>query len=212
MGSELLDKFGVQYREGAVIFREGDHGDEMFIIHDGEVQITKKAKNAEHILATLRTGDFFGEMALFTTSSRSATVTAKRKSTILKIDKNSFDFMVRNNVPFAIEMIRKLCERLLAADVQISELLELSQETRILRSMLEYWKFSGKKDKSGEILLLPYDGFLDYLHDELEITEDKAKVVLVNLKNRDIVHVKKDTHGNLYLSFSPRVFQYFNII
>lgn len=212
MGNELLEKFGEQYREGTVIFREGDHGEEMFIIHEGEVEITKKARNAEHVLAVLKTGDFFGEMALFTKAARSATVTAKRDSNILKIGKTSFDFMIKNNIPFAIEMIRKLCERLLLADVQLSELLEFSQETRILRFMNEFWKVSGKKDKSGEVLLLPYVGFLEYIKNQYQIETEQTKSLLLNLKKRGVVNAKKDTHGNLYLSFSPRVFYYFNII
>ncbi|HRP69308.1 MAG TPA: cyclic nucleotide-binding domain-containing protein, partial [Turneriella sp.] len=116
MSVDLVKKFGATYKAGQTIFKEGDHAEEMFIIHQGQVNISKRAKNAEQILATLRDGDFFGEMALFTDSARSATATVMNDSVILRIDKKSFDFMVNNNSTFATNMIRKLCERLRNAD------------------------------------------------------------------------------------------------
>ena len=98
MATDLVDKFGQTYPENTMVFREGDVGDEMFIIHTGQVKILKKAKNAEQVLASLGDGDFFGEMALFTDQKRSATATVMAKSTILKIDQTKFDYTVRHRV------------------------------------------------------------------------------------------------------------------
>ena len=138
MNSELNERFGVDYREGTVLFREGDHSDCMYIIQEGEVAITKKSKNSEHILAIFKNGDFFGEMALFTTPERSATATAVKDSFILKIDKDSFDYMVKNNVPFAIRMIEKLCERLKKADDKLGELLSIGEQSRMIVQVVHY--------------------------------------------------------------------------
>ncbi len=212
MSTELVKRFGSTYNAGQTIFKEGDHAEEMFIIHQGQVNISKRARNAEQILATLRDGEFFGEMALFTDSARSATATVVVESTILRIDKKSFDYMVNGNTAFAVNMIRKLCERLRNADNQISELLVFSRETRVLKAMSAYWNLEGHKDASGEVLLLPYLGFCDYLKKTYGITVEDANQSLLKLRNQNLLHIRKDVAGKQYISFSPKIFEYFNIV
>ncbi len=212
MSAELVKRFGSTYSAGQTIFKEGDHAEEMFIIHQGQVNISKRARNAEQVLATLRDGDFFGEMALFTDSPRSATATVASESVILRIDKKSFDYMINNNTSFAINMIRKLCERLRNADNQISELLVFSRETRVLKAMSGYWNVEGHKDASGQVLLLPYLGFCEYLKKTAGITVEDANQSLLKLRNQNLLHIRKDIAGKQYISFSPKIFEYFNIV
>ncbi len=212
MSAELVKRFGSTYSAGQTIFKEGDHAEEMFIIHQGQVNISKRARNAEQVLATLRDGDFFGEMALFTDSPRSATATVATESVILRIDKKSFDYMINNNTSFAINMIRKLCERLRNADNQISELLVFSRETRVLKAMAGYWNIEGHKDASGQVLLLPYLGFCDYLKKTAGITVEDANQSLLKLRNQNLLHIRKDIAGKQYIAFSPKIFEYFNIV
>lgn len=212
MSVDLVKRFGVSYNPGQCIFKEGDHAEEMYIIHQGSVHISKRAKNAEQILATLKDNDFFGEMALFTDQPRSATATVATKSVILRIDKSSFDFMINNNSVFAINMIRKLCERLRNADNQISELLVLSKETRVMKAMGAYWNTDGHKDASGEVLLLSYQGFIEYLKKNQGIGVEDANASLRKLKDQNLLHIRQDISGKHYIAFSPKIFDYFNII
>lgn len=212
MSVDLVKRFGNTYSAGQTIFQEGDHAEEMFIIHQGQVNISKRARNAEQILATLRDGDFFGEMALFTDSPRSATATVAADSVILRIDKKSFDYMINNNSSFAINMIRKLCERLRNADNQISELLVFSKETRVLKAMSAYWNLEGHKDASGQVLLLPYLGFCEYLKKTAGIAVEDANQSLLKLRNQNLLHIRKDIAGRQYIAFSPKIFEYFNIV
>lgn len=212
MSADLVKRFGSTYNAGQTIFKEGDHAEEMFIIHQGQVNISKRARNAEQILATLKDGDFFGEMALFTDSPRSATATVAVESVILRIDKKSFDYMVNNNTSFAINMIRKLCERLRNADNQISELLVLSRETRVLKAMSAFWNLEGHKDASGQVLLLPYLSFCDYLKKTAGISIEDANQSLLKLRNQNLLHIRKDIAGKQYIAFSPKIFEYFNIV
>ena len=212
MSVELVKRFGTTYQAGQPIFKEGDTADEMYIIHQGQVNISKRAKNAEQVLAVLRDGDFFGEMSLFTDTPRSATATVIIESIILRIDRKSFDYMVNSNASFAINMIRKLCERLRNADNQISELLVFSKETRVLKAMSSFWNLEGHKDATGEILLLPYLPFCEYLKKTSGITIEDANSSLLKLRNQNLLHIRKDLAGKQYISFSPKIFEYFNII
>lgn len=208
MAQDLVEKFGRVCPEGMVVFREGDDGNEMYIIHSGKVKISKKAKNAEAVLAILHDGDFFGEMAVFTDQKRSATATTLEKSTLLKIDKSSFDYMLETNHAFARNLIKTLCERLKKADQQIEELLSFGKETRVLKALGNYWQQHGDQDASKTFLLVPYEGFLDYTRHNLGIMPEATKEILLRFRNMDLLHIRKDMRGNYFISFQPRIFEF----
>jgi CRP/FNR family transcriptional regulator, cyclic AMP receptor protein len=75
-----------RYRRGEVIFHQGDPGDSLHIVASGAVKILlPSAEGEEAIIATLRPGDFFGELALLDGSTRSATATALEASETLTL-------------------------------------------------------------------------------------------------------------------------------
>ncbi len=88
-----------QYFEpGETIFNEGDIGDNVYVIRDGECIVCHQVDGTEASVAVLKTGDYFGEMAVLSDVSRSATVKAKTATRVLMIPKNDFN-MIRSNVP-----------------------------------------------------------------------------------------------------------------
>jgi len=209
MSNELTEKFGKSYPANTVLFHEEEHGDCMYIIQQGEVAINKKSKNSEHILAILKAGDFFGEMALFTNPLRSATAITTKESVLLKIDKNALDYMLKSNPTFAMKMIERLCERLKNVDNQLSELIDLSQETKILRSLMKAWENLGIKDSTGKSMLVAYDSFNKILKEEYNYSDSSINKTLLAFKEKDLIQLKKDTGGRIYITLSPRIFQYF---
>ncbi|MEN8176113.1 MAG: cyclic nucleotide-binding domain-containing protein [Pseudomonadota bacterium] len=99
---------------GNTIFSEGDPGHEMFVIVEGELEISAKGET----FARLGPGETVGEMALIDSSPRSATVTAVIDSKIVPLDEKSFVFMVQETPFFALHMLRTLAERLRTRDEQ----------------------------------------------------------------------------------------------
>ncbi len=106
----------VQFTAGASVFREGEPGTEMFIIREGQVEILRQAHGADHRVAVLDEGDFFGEMSLLDDLPRSASARAVTDCVLLRIDRSTFDQMVRHNPEIPVRMLRKLSRRLRAAD------------------------------------------------------------------------------------------------
>jgi hypothetical protein len=102
----------VAFAAGQEIFREGRPGAEMFIIEDGEVEISRLHGASEKRLSTLGPGDFFGEMALLEDRPRSATARARTDCKLLPIDASTFDQLLRDNPEIAIRMMRKMSGRL----------------------------------------------------------------------------------------------------
>jgi CRP-like cAMP-binding protein len=74
----------------SLVVREGDPGDAMFLILEGELRVRVIRRSKESILATLKAGDFFGEISLLDEGPRSADVVANERSTLLKISTGSF--------------------------------------------------------------------------------------------------------------------------
>lgn len=74
----------------SVAVREGEPGDAMYLILEGECRVRVLRRGKESILATLKAGDFFGEISLLDNGPRSADVVANERSTLLKISTRSF--------------------------------------------------------------------------------------------------------------------------
>lgn len=107
---------------GDYVFREGDLGTEMFIVHEGQVEITKRIGGEEKQLALLEKGDFFGEMSLLEELPRAASARAIGDAKLVEINGSTFDRMLRHNPEIAVRMMRKLSRRLRQTD-------ELLQQT-----------------------------------------------------------------------------------
>jgi CRP/FNR family cyclic AMP-dependent transcriptional regulator len=119
----LHDRFGRTFPAGTVLFREGDPGFDMFVIHAGRVRLTRHLRGHDVTIAVLAPGEFFGEMAIVNNRPRSATATCVDETTVLVIDQRTFEVMIRRNAEIAVRLIRKLAERLDGANAQIEELL-----------------------------------------------------------------------------------------
>ncbi|MEN8174609.1 MAG: cyclic nucleotide-binding domain-containing protein [Pseudomonadota bacterium] len=99
---------------GDTIFSEGDPGHEMFVIVEGELEVSADGET----FARLGPGETVGEMALIDDSPRSATVIAATDARIVPLDEKSFVFMVQETPFFALHMLRILAKRLRARDEQ----------------------------------------------------------------------------------------------
>ena len=89
-----------------VLARQGDLGDEFFIIEDGEAEVTR---DGEHV-AELGPGDFFGEMALVEADRRNATVTAKTAMNVIVMTRASFRAIDRT-MPDVHKSVQEAIER-----------------------------------------------------------------------------------------------------
>ncbi len=101
-------KNAVTYEAGKVIFREGEPGDTMFIVIEGEVEIRVKDKAID----TTGAGGIVGEMAIVDKAPRSATAVAKTDCKVVPVNEKQFNFMVQETPHFAITVMRIMCNRL----------------------------------------------------------------------------------------------------
>lgn len=96
---------------GTVIFQEGDPGDHMYLIAEGQVRIVSDAPTEKAIFAHLGPGEFFGEMALITGAARSAAAIATTDVRLWRLSKEKFDLVLRTYPDVSIQISRVLGER-----------------------------------------------------------------------------------------------------
>ena len=93
---------------GETIFRTWDMGSEMFVVLEGEVELTIGSQ----VLETLGPGEPFGEMALIDQSPRTATAIAKTPCKLAVIPERRFLFMVQTKPQFALQIMKVMADRL----------------------------------------------------------------------------------------------------
>lgn len=80
-----------QVRRGEVVFRQDEPGDRFFIVRSGSLQALRKEGNTERVVGQMGPGEFFGELALLTGSTRAATVVAVTDAQLYSMGKAGFD-------------------------------------------------------------------------------------------------------------------------
>lgn len=110
---------------GAVIFRESDPSDSLYLVESGTVVISKHIQGpVDVVLTTFRDGDFFGEMGLFDAAPRSATAQAQVASTLWQLDRKAFLHILSDHP----EIAAKICYRLVS--VFIGRLRSTNEQAR----------------------------------------------------------------------------------
>ena len=79
------------FQDGQIIFEEGSNGDWIYVVEEGEVEISKNVGGQKIVIETLKESDIFGEIAYIDKTPRSATATAKGTTVVGIIDRDFFD-------------------------------------------------------------------------------------------------------------------------
>ena len=151
MGNEdlLVQKFGKKVPAGTVLFKDGEAGQHMYVIHSGKIKITKKIGDVEKTLAVLPAGEFFGEMAILNNEPRTANAIVEEDSQLLVIDPKTFEAMIKGNAEIALRMIKKLSQRLKQADEHIENLMIKDNNTKIISTLAKLGENEGEAVEGG---------------------------------------------------------------
>jgi CRP/FNR family cyclic AMP-dependent transcriptional regulator len=129
---KLLATFSSEerFREGSMMFREGDKGDKLYIVLDGRVRISKFIPGVgEEALTVLDRGDFFGEMALIDEKPRSADAKAHDgDATVLSIDRATLNEILSMDPHASLQFLNLLCRM-------------ISRRLREINEKIVQWKY-----------------------------------------------------------------------
>lgn len=139
ISKEMFLRHVRDFAPGAVIFREGESGKEMYIVVDGKVEITKSTSgSAAKTLATLGRGDIFGEMAVIDKKVRAATATAIGATKVLVLNEALFDAMLTHNADFARKIVKLLSERLRHTNLLLQSALGTNRQKLVMDALTQF--------------------------------------------------------------------------
>lgn len=175
--------------EGAVIFSEGEYGDRLFIVLEGEIQIWKHyGRHDQSPLATYGKGRFFGEMALVDELPRSATALASEPTSLVYLARKDFHGLVHRYPDLGMSVMKSLSA--IVRESNDSFVADLNHRNRQLehayreleraqRDLLAHERLSNLGKMSNMILhdiRNPVSVLRGYAHMLTQIAEDPARV------------------------------------
>lgn len=113
---------GRVYENGDAIIHQGDAGDCMYVIQEGEVEVICSQDGNPVRLAVLGQGDIFGELSLFGDNKRSATVRALGDVRVVTVDRNIFLRRVQEDLTLAFRIFQTMAARLNQMNAELSTL------------------------------------------------------------------------------------------
>lgn len=174
---------------GEVLFKEGDRGEEMYLIRSGKIKLSKGSEEEERVVAIFKDGDFFGEMALIDASPRGTTAVAIEDTSLMIIDKESFHTRIGEN-PLFEHIIHSLTKRLRAANEKIKYLRIRNDERRVISYILSRAKEEGIPREKGVELLESFS--YDSLAEVTGVSAAKIEEYLKRLGDAGLISIEGD--------------------
>lgn len=182
----LFQQYVKTFEPGQVIFKEGDPGDVLFVIIQGEVEIRKRtAGSASKTLIAFHQGDIFGEMALIEKKPRSATAIATKASRVLVMNDSLLDKMLEGNPDFARKMIRILSERIRKANLIIQTMAGTNRQHQVFAGLQEFAKSKGMSTFKGHRVNIAE--FLEWARTSLGIADKETTDIIQEFLRRRII-------------------------
>ncbi len=122
MAGGFFSQYTVTFEKDEVIYSQGDAGNCMFVIKEGDVSLFKTAHGQSEGMGELGKGDFFGELSILEHSPRSETAQALSECSVVVIHRNMFVKMLKSNMEIAIRMLQKLSTKLRLSDEKTDKL------------------------------------------------------------------------------------------
>ena len=176
----LLEKFGRRFSAGEVLFREGEPGQEAFLLQEGRVRLLKKVRTVERSLMVLKPGDLFGESALIAGTTRSSTAIALTDGVALALAESTFRALLQNNAAIAARVLQQLVRRLRELEDQIEFMMIRDTQSKVVSALLKLT--AGRS--GGAIPISPMD-----LSSRIGLDIDTVKRTVQQLRDGDYIRI-----------------------
>jgi diguanylate cyclase (GGDEF)-like protein len=192
----------ISFDADEILFKEGDEGNELFIVTAGKVASFVVLPNgSKREIAEFKSGDFFGEMSIFENAYRSATCFTKEKTSLLTLKERDLFEMILYNPEIAIKIMYRMlnitAERLLDRSEFLSDMVQWGEEARkraitdevsgiynrrfLDDSLVTYFEKSRNNNSPLSLIMIDIDNFKKFseLYNQKQINIIIVKLVSV---------------------------------
>jgi CRP/FNR family transcriptional regulator len=182
------------YRRSEVIFRKDDPGTHLYLVLDGAVKIALPGEfGQEALVAIMRAGDFFGELALFDRSPRSATAVALDDTRAALLAGDDFIAFLERHPSAVRVVLETLARTIRRLSDRVEHLTFLDVPSRVAKYLLDLAQANSPAPAKGGTPAAPLE--LSLTQDELAAFVGASRVsvnrVLGDLERREIVAIKR---------------------
>jgi signal transduction histidine kinase len=111
----------IELPEGACLMREGEPGDAMFVVLDGDLEVSRRDGAVDEVIAVRTPGEVLGEMALLQRQARTATVRALSPARLLRIGSEAYEELVAHNPNASRAIVTTVMQRLRSAESMLMQ-------------------------------------------------------------------------------------------
>lgn len=208
LNGNVFNKFIQNIEVNSTIFREGDSGNQMFLIVDGEVEIRKKTtEKSTTTLATLKKGDFFGEMAMVERKPRSASAIAATNCRLLALDQNAFTSLIEQNSEFAVRMIKVLATRLRRTNLLVEQVMGSDIEKQVFLGLGDFFNHTSSLAELGNSngAIIDIEQFAIWASRHLGIPESSIPNAINGLIKRRVIHNVPGSDDRTHIFVEKRI-------
>ncbi|MDQ0174877.1 Crp/Fnr family transcriptional regulator [Bacillus chungangensis] len=136
-----------KYKKGEIIFRSGESENHLYIVHKGKVKIFRLTESGkEQFIRTMESGDFLGELSLFTKNKHNSFAEAMTDVEICVIERNDFQKLLYQFPAISLKVLEELSSRLESAEKLVSQLSSQDAEIRVASYLMELVDIHGKTE------------------------------------------------------------------
>lgn len=180
-----------RFRRNEVIFHQGDPGDALHVVAAGAVKIVLPSTEGEEaIIATLRPGDFFGELAILDGAPRSATAVALESCETLELPRITFHDLLDRDPRLRDALLTGLAHELRRLTSHVEELHFLDLAGRLA---MRLFRLAREADKDGVVVRLDWPYTQSDLASMIGGTRQSVNKLLSGLVDDGLVAIERDT-------------------
>jgi CRP/FNR family transcriptional regulator, cyclic AMP receptor protein len=144
-----------RFAAGEVIFHEGDPGRSLCVLDSGRIKSTAASEQGqEALLAVVGPGEFFGELALFDDSPRSADAVAIESTQTLNLTREDFLKVLDQYPAVARHLLAVLARTIRRLTAELSDIVFLDVDSRIAKRLLDLAESHGQDTAEGRLIAL----------------------------------------------------------
>ena len=181
-------------RLNEAIVHEHDQGETFYVILSGTVKVSTTLENGKEVfLALLAAGDTFGEMSLIDSSGRAADVMTQEETTLVAIDRATFEHLMNTIPVFSRNLMRVLARRLRLANIRIQAHCTLDVYGLVARQILEFAELYGETLGNGD-RIIPIRLTQGDIADVVGASRERVNQVMVAYREKGLISIDSAFH------------------